>query len=141
MQPEIPSYYFNIFIAFSNIMGIPILSYVDNWSDYCLVLVAIVCSTLMHLSERKHQLPGIFPFNEYSTLFLNLDRCFAIFVGGYLIYTRTIRWYSLVAFLLGLMCMLKSERFSPRQIEFGIYHITWHFFAYVTILLMLYRGD
>ena len=143
----------NILNAVTNVFGllafnIPGLS----WYDRALVGLTIMASVLMHLSERKHYLPGIKPFSLWAKWFLFLDRYTAIQMGSILIYYtwRYNLWemifpksYIWVAILVGLLSVLMSETVFVHnttfdKIGFVVFHTIWHFLAYSIIFNIMY---
>ena len=77
------SKYHNYLVAFSNIFVLFFLSKFEQW---VIIIPPVICSFLMHISETKHGLKGIYPFNLYSNLFLNLDRVIAYLSFFYVLY-------------------------------------------------------
>lgn len=75
-------------ITISNIFGIIPLYTLFNLQRYygfTLVLLAVIASCFMHISETKHHLPGLL-FKTHSNLLLNVDRFFAVITATYGIY-------------------------------------------------------
>lgn len=68
------------------VFGLPAMGYVSGLDNKLVILTAVVVSFLMHISERKHQLPGLYPFNQWTQVFLNLDRVVAVFLSSYMVY-------------------------------------------------------
>src|SRR5437773_1707437 len=69
----------NFLVACSNIVALHIFLDEQITAGYkWFAGVIVLASICMHLSERKHGLPGLYPFNLYSTFFLWLDRCMAL---------------------------------------------------------------
>jgi hypothetical protein len=66
----------NLIVSSSNIYGILPIWYSSGYYRLWICSV-VIASTLMHLSETKHGLPGIYPFNIYSNEFLWYDRIMA----------------------------------------------------------------
>lgn len=71
----------NLFVAASN-FSLFLFTNKPKWFMY----VPMVASTLYHLSERKHGLPGIYPLNNYHIQFIWLDRIAAFASVGYVLY-------------------------------------------------------
>lgn len=88
----------NLIVAASNIFGIIPIYYSNNFYEKVWVWTIILASILMHLSERKHRLPGVYPFNLFTKQFLWFDRIMALspfmLFGGLIsvIFLRTISW-------------------------------------------------
>ena len=131
----------NLLVAWSNIYGIPVLAMtiiepsMPLWTVFMMAFM-VSASTLMHLSEVKHGLPGIYPFNMYSTLFLWGDRISAFVcasVISYIIITNQ-NWGLLMFASSGLLLGGLSELASDK-ILFMCLHIVWHFVAYISLML------
>jgi hypothetical protein len=81
----------NIIVTLSNIFGLlPIYTALNKSNHIGLIisLLAVLGSIMQHISERKHNLPGIV-FIEYSNVLLNFDRITAItalLYGSYRVY-------------------------------------------------------
>jgi len=114
----------NWFLAISNILALPTIWYAGSLVHKCVTAVVFLASTLMHASERKHKLPGIWPFNMYSTLFLNIDRTLAFLAFVYLAYNNIydVKLWSWGVF--GFACLRISEICDGRK--FLIFHTLWH---------------
>lgn len=122
-----------------------------HWTMY---IAAIVASLLMHLSERKHRLPGLPIFNRYSWIFLQFDRFVAIVVGSYLGYHQF--WFFISGRLLvlgvittvGFIFLFAAE--NPKLVGFHrgddgtilsysfycLFHCLWHSVAFTVMLVM-----
>lgn len=61
----------------SNLVGLIVFTLDVRPADLVLVAITMIASMLMHISETKHGLNGIYPFNKLSNLFLNIDRSIA----------------------------------------------------------------
>ena len=96
----------------------------------------VLASILMHLSEKKHGLNGIYPFNDFSYQFLWFDRIMA-----YWCILRVIIKINncpidqigchLILGLFGLSLNLLSEKFPYKYIiPYAIMHCIWHLIAY-----------
>lgn len=136
----------NLIVAASNLYGLLPIYIAKN--GYQLWMTGVVLSsTLMHLSEVKHGLPGISPFNRYSNQLLWLDRIAANSLVAFAVFTPLINsnfaaisysmLYSKVLWL-GLNSLALSEMtgllISPKrlshQIFFTVTHCLWHICAY-----------
>src|SRR5947208_14941252 len=110
MQHPVDLRYYNLIVTVSNLVGIfPLWRSTNIYEQYIIFLI-IICSCLMHLSERKHYLPGIWPFKLYSNLFLRMDRIMSLIGIG----VFTLLYYEKVFQLLyycviALMCLFLSE--------------------------------
>jgi hypothetical protein len=75
----------NIIVASSNIVGVyGLIKYSIFSKPWYIVFSAMLASFLMHISETKHNLPGVL-FVKYSYLLLWLDRIVAISTSLYVI--------------------------------------------------------
>jgi hypothetical protein len=96
----------------------------------------IIASILMHLSETKHGLIGIHPFNKYSRIFLWFDRIMAYICSLHVLYIMYYKWNSLTNdFILwglfGLLMQMVSEIIVTNQeLPLIITHCIWHYVAY-----------
>jgi hypothetical protein len=105
----------NIFTAFTNLIAYYYLDVYNIKSVYSLNLTILI-SFLYHLSETKHDLPGIYPFNRYTGLFLNLDRIFSIY-GLYIVCINLFKLHlqTIGIGILGLICLAVSEYNSIKK--------------------------
>ena len=128
----------NIVVALSNLYGLILFIGETTLSMKLLSVAMIATSTLMHLSETKHGLPGVKPYNKYSTLFLWLDRIMAIIcisVVTYFIYYNGLpSMMVIILATIGVIACFISEVILTNQWGlFVVYHITWHIAAYTTM--------
>jgi hypothetical protein len=99
-----------------------------------------ILSMLMHISEQKHYLPGLWPFNKYTDEFLKLDRASTYFTIPMLLSIAL--FYDLIILdltifsLLTLSALFISERVTIRGGDtrlnlfiFGFFHTMWHIFS------------
>jgi hypothetical protein len=131
----------NLGLAVSNLYAYRAIVTAYNKNLYALAVstaVAAVASTLFHLSERKHHLPGIEPFRRITWTLLWCDRlaAYAAYAAGAvaLYHLRSIReWIPAggVAFVL----MGISEWQSSPYIFFP-FHLGWHVMAYHLLYLI-----
>lgn len=88
----------------------------------------------MHLSETKHNLPGIYPFNKYSLFFLNLDRLTAYSAMFWIIYlVVSNKIYStalIIESVLALVSLYLSENYPLNKTQFTVMHSIWHLLAF-----------
>lgn len=134
----------NLLVAASNLFALPtVIAMLDHPLQMLLVNLVMTASTLMHLSERKHGLPGIYPFNEYSRFFLWCDRLLAYAAVAFflsLVYqhwaSSYVKWVTAYA-IVGLAFGLYSETLAGNNhLLFCITHIAWHFIAYTGLLII-----
>lgn len=134
-----PSYHFylkygNLLLAFSNLYGIIGCVNAFNKQQYLdmgIIFFAMSASFFFHLSERKHQLPGILPFSNYTWKLLWLDR-----IGAVLAFLRFLPRSFSNPFvfgqgLLGIIMMGVSE--SIPNPSFTPYHLLWHILAFKSL--------
>ena len=132
----------NLIVALSNLVfGLPLFKVADKFYESYLLVLTILASTLMHLSEIKHGLPGIQPFNLWSCYFLQFDRIMAVMSGIYVAYQVLVMGIPInwLIGIVGLILGLLSERVNHGQIWFAITHIGWHWAAFY-ILDMSFQG-
>lgn len=136
----------NLVVALSNVFGILFFRRVDPVTD-AVVSLTIVASILMHLSDQKHGLPGIPPFNGYSRHLLWWDRIMA-YMSTLLVVGRLYgRWRMTPTPILGeivatgsagLVLMFVSEVVITDQwVPFTVTHCAWHLLAYRTLSRVL----
>lgn len=129
----------NLLVTFSNVYGLLPIYYSEGILQI-LVTITVLCSFLMHISETKHSLPGIYPFNKFSNLFLWLDRIFAntliiyllslLYLNNFLISIKII-----IYLICGFTFLFISERITDNIIIFSVTHSLWHILAYHSIYL------
>jgi hypothetical protein len=149
----------NAIVAASNIFClIPVVVAFTKRDPVGLVaLYAGIASTLMHLAESKHRLPGLM-FRDYHNELLWLDRVTALMAGSYAVYcwwvggANSLVWLTALP---GLVCLFVSENLcdwpemtrssgnatTVRQYEMGrryfcAWHCAWHVLAYVSLALV-----
>lgn len=123
-------------MALTNIFALPAIytihtSPIQNW----IAIMVMISSTLMHLSERKHNLPGIYPFNVKSQLWLNLDRIVSIIGVLYMTYKNLYVVNYWIAGTIGLMSLFVSEFFSEGVIIYVFFHVYWHIIVYYILFV------
>lgn len=128
---------FNVWMSLSNVMVIFTLLRTTFTIHFNISLCTALASFLMHLSERKHDLPGIYPLNQYANVFLNLDRIMAM-IG--IVYMLSFFWYRMDVIILGvigLLFMTISKNYRMQQyynlscvIRFGIKIV--YYLLYIT---------
>lgn len=139
---------YNIITAFTNLIGLYYCY--QNKSIYRWMFpLPVLASFFYHLSETKHGLPGIKPFNKYSNKLLMLDRFFAvttILASMILIWKkpRIMNLKLIINMNIGLVACILSERdffnnvikekwrkwLRVSKIEFVILHNIWHIMAF-----------
>lgn len=134
----------NVIVAASNwIFGYTLLR-IAKGRDYWLVLAMIMASTLMHISETKHRLPGIYPFNLYAWHFLQLDQWLSYFMMVYgaiyfLFSSMETPW---MLILLGVLSLNIAERVDYGEVFFMVFHVVWHYIAYRLIeVVLVYKAE
>lgn len=125
----------NIIVALSNFTALFFINR-NKFNNY--VLFPMIASFIYHLSETKHNLPGIIYLNQYSFFLLNIDRFFAILSGLYVLSKliknpkQSINFYMIG--IIGVISLLYSEKdyFFPiiNETEYIITHCIWHFSAF-----------
>jgi len=151
----------NLFVAASNVVGLwPVWVAFERRRPFVglLMAAAVVASTLQHLSDLKHDLPGVC-LQHYHRELLWFDRVTALALAGFvlhhLVVTRhlgplreRLLWLYAAP---GLVFMAGSEHYDSfvtfpggRQhpvvqfMAFGIFHSLWHVCAYFTLVMVLY---
>lgn len=141
----------NVIVSLSNIIGFYcIIIYKLNGLKKLLVVMPVFASIIYHLSETKHNLPGIYPLNKYSNILLNIDRFFAVISFIVTLYNIIkLPLYKQIKYLtigiMALLCLIISERdviyknlniysdFTINQYEFILFHSIWHFMAFTLL--------
>jgi hypothetical protein len=98
-----------------------------------LVTLAMCASIMMHMTETKHNLHGL--FRKYSNYFLNFDRviaCLTGLYGAYLFFTGDRDIWKVVPLLLGALSAFIGESTNNLYIYMPC-HILWHFLAYTSL--------
>jgi hypothetical protein len=128
----------NLCLAMTNLVGLSPF-FEATGSDRFFVLLPLVSSFLFHLSETKHDLPGISPFKEYTHIFLMCDRisaCVAVawvisrFLDHHDVYIKN---GTLSLGVVGFCSMLISETPGINQDVFFLLHNVWHICAFVVM--------
>ena len=134
----------NKVVALSNIYGlVPIYKFamVGRYVEALATCVMVAASFMMHISETKHHLPGVY-LTQYSDHLLWFDRMVANAFSVYIMH-RVYQDPSIVSigFLLnciaGLSLIIISEMLfttESTQVFFMISHSLWHYIAYVHII-------
>jgi hypothetical protein len=122
----------NHIVCMSNIVGLAAVRAARTWPQLLLATAAVLASGLMHLSERKHGLPGVAPFGRWPRAFLWLDRVVAYLSTAYVGYH--LFWNDMplpiVTALVGCVALLLSERVEGGHVWFAVTHSLWHLCAY-----------
>lgn len=128
----------NILVTLSNIFGlIPLVKSFqnENYLETIFIFLIVLASCLMHISERKHGLPG-YALIRYSNEMLWFDRITAILAGTYGLYKVIINPNLVLSCILmklgfGIMSLYISEILcGTDQIPFAFFHSVWHALAY-----------
>jgi hypothetical protein len=133
----------NIIVAFSNVVfGIAAIvrhAMYRQYGEMAIVQCCMVVSFLMHMSERKHGLPGIMPFCLLERQFLWIDRIVGCILGASLVLNNYDNaWFWSVG-IFGLICMTISENTKRGPVWFAAWHCAWHasvfyILAYITVV-------
>lgn len=121
----------NIIVTASNLAAIPSILAATSLLDRCVILTVMFASMLMHISERKHRLEGISPFNRWSWKLEMVDKTMAWVAGIYFVSQNPglfLANYPLVIF--GLAMVGLAERYEGGYVFFTITHLLWHFSVY-----------
>ena len=124
----------NLLLALSNVLfGLPILFSIpdDRLESKWLLILVLTASIAMHLSERKHGLPGVPPFHWGAEEFLWCDRVMAV-VAGLFVLVQVLKGFPIPWFLgvTGLISMGLSENLEYGPVWFTATHGYWHYCAY-----------
>lgn len=138
---------YNLILAASHVFAKPIFKQSNSIAKNLFFGAIVIASTLMHLSDRKHNLPGVPFLNKYSKLLLNLDRLTAlsgaVYVGFNLyhrIMNGNVSSNMIIDSICGLGSLFLSENYnlfyshSKTKIIFHMMtHIIWHYYAFKII--------
>ena len=130
--------YANFIVALSNIIAAyPAFQAVESPGRLIILHAMVWTSVLMHLSDTKHRLPGIYPFNQFTWYFLQADRfmalyCTAIVIFHVFLQNAPINWNVAVS---GLICLALSENYVTSHFWFTILHSLWYFCAFYILLI------
>jgi uncharacterized membrane protein len=128
----------NLFLAITNLIALPTIIHTQHYLNKVIVIFAMVASILMHLSEKKHNLSGIHPFNRFAWLFLQIDRVVALISGLYVLYMVPAFTPKLLAIgIAGLSCMAISEHIAKEINWFVFWHTCWHICAFCAMYVVL----
>lgn len=128
----------NIITSLTNLYGIAAFSSCQSHLDKAVIANCILASSLMHLSERKHGLVGIYPFNKFSTFFLNYDRVSSSSLVIYTILTKdvTFVFHTLYPYI-GMLSLFLSEKVCVNnKLFFTVTHNIWHIAAFHCLYLI-----
>ncbi len=127
----------NALVAGSNVFGLLPLLQANTTTQALIAITAVSASTLMHLSERKHDLPGIAPFSKWFIAFLWFDRMVALGAGGYVAckFARNMSAIPWELVLIGLPALALPEHVEGGPIWFATTHSAWHISAYLTMAI------
>ena len=135
----------NLILASSNLLGVPVVVkfyFYNKFLSATIVSTVICASTLMHLTESKHDLkPTV--FTKYSNWFLNLDRLITITVGYYtvnkfLLLARSKQLALLpdiiTAFIAMMVGEIKTNNSYHNNIIYPLLHCYWHVQVYLRFI-------
>ena len=130
---------YNLVVACSNIFGLPVILAATIFQDQLLVSMVVLASVLMHLSERKHDLPGVHPFSRWNSAFLNLDRVVAVlvFVACLNRITLDLVTKNISVILVGIASVIISETVEVCPVFFSAWHILWHACVYRMLYVLV----
>lgn len=151
MDPVICTY---INTATNVIAFLPIYFYADigDIIGALLCTFSLIASVLMHISETKHNLPGVL-FKEYSNILLNIDRLFALILFCYGIITFInnpdviyhyymgkdfieLLIFPIVIFSTGAIASYIGENTDDLKL-YTLLHTIWHICAYGTLAYVI----
>ncbi|QHN71100.1 uncharacterized protein [Mollivirus kamchatka] len=128
-----PGEWVNWVVALSNVFGLLPICRAQSSTQIAIATTAVAASVLMHISERKHDLPGVAPFSQWSNKFLMADR---IVSYGTVLYAasqffqaglHTVPWATA---LVGCSALALSEHVDLGPAWFIATHCTWHACAF-----------
>lgn len=129
----------NYVVAGSNVLALgPIWCAPTAWHA-ALAVAAMVASTFMHISERKHNLPGVAPFNTWSKQIEWADRVVAYASIAFVllrVLTHSVSPWVWPIGLGGLAMLGLAEHCERGPAWFVVTHCTWHACAYLALALV-----
>jgi len=135
----------NIVVTLSNLFGmIPLMISFQkgNMFEVILIGMTVFASIVMHMSEMKHKLPGLY-FQRYCNEFLWFDRIMAVSSSLYIFY-NLVSFHTLLTgrlvtkIIIGLLFNFLSERVFTGPIIFMVLHSVWHCLAYSILADIVY---
>jgi hypothetical protein len=134
--------FINLIVTASNFV-FPIFCKMQGVSPPLLAYVPMLASALYHISERKHGLPGVAPFNAYSNELIWADRVGAFASGAFVLYKTGLSPspVNLAVAAGGFACLTVSEHdiifqklgwghFHVNKWLFAVTHTVWHTCAF-----------
>lgn len=138
-----PRVIYNIILASSHIFGIQLFKSSNTLLKNIFYATILCTSTLMHISDRKHGLPGVPILNSYHKLFLNLDRftamsgvIYSVYKFSQLLMNNNIERHMILDSIIGLSALFLSENYhlfykhNTKIIFHTITHVIWHYYAF-----------
>lgn len=125
-------------VTLSNLAALPAIFQATSTLDRAVSIFVMLASMFMHISERKHNLPGIPPLNKWSYQLELVDKSAAWLAGAYFILNNVpllLANYPLVIF--GLLMITLAERVEAGYMFFMVTHLLWHFSVYRMIFLFV----
>ncbi len=140
----------SIIVCLSNLAALPAIFAAPEILDKIVVTAAMIASMLMHISERKHKLPGVL-FRDWSWQFLQLDRAISVAASLYLGWTMYNLIFemgcvpagisaAIVIFANGVLWLWFSEH-DVSQLLFCIWHTLWHLNAFYLAYFILWQKN
>lgn len=109
------------------------------YTSYFILVISVMCSMLMHITENKHRLKP-FCTPKYSNICLNLDRIGCIITIIYFLklwlLSPNFNLMPFIEILVGLIFLSIGEITSNIYL-YNITHTIWHFFAFKTLNTIL----
>lgn len=129
--------YVNILVALTSLVALcPIYKSIQARSVGGFVISLLLCITsiLQHLSETKHNLPGVY-FSKYAGIFLLLDRLWSFVAIIYglcqlVAYPHLLTCEFVDTATFGLVCLFIGENILTEPFWHLIFHPFWHCCAF-----------
>lgn len=130
----------NLLVATSNFMCLPMLGDLSKIERTHVILV-MLSSILVNLSEIRHGLSGVYPFSTYTEYIVMINRIIFAFTMGFLFpplidnyLSKKMHVEDLIEIALGLFFLIVNG-YSHSQVGYAASYIMWNFVLYN----MMYR--
>lgn len=130
-----------------SLLGIGKAYHEQRYMDLMMMIIIVLNSMLMHISDTKHGLtPCSKRLEKWSDVFLNMDRTSAVVGSCYFVYRRIFpqliavyEWndnisYTLYSWSVAMVCLAIGE-YTNNWHLYTIFHCVWHFIVFLQFYL------